>query len=66
MKALVISGETLQEKEWNVEDILTDKIKSKNRTICDMLENAWDNKVSRCGMTYLEIEQFDNQYNNFR
>ena len=31
----------------------------------EMIQYDWDNKVSRCGMTYLEIEQFNNQYNNF-
>jgi len=25
-----------------------------------------DNKIARNGMTYLEIEQFNNTYNNFR
>lgn len=42
--------------------------KSKDRTICDMLEQDWDNTVGKyCGgMTYLEIEQFNNTYNNFR
>ena len=64
MKALVISGNTLQ--EWNVNDILTNKVKSKEQTICDMVQTDWDNSISKCGMTYLEIEQFNNTYNNFR
>ena len=63
MKTLLISGNTLQ--EWDVEQILTNKIKSKDQQICDMLQNEWDNKVSTCGMTYLEIEQLNNSYNNF-
>lgn len=29
-------------------------------------EQSWENKVARNGMTYLEIEQFNNTYNNFR
>jgi hypothetical protein len=64
MNTLLISGNTLQ--EWDVEDILTNKVKSKDRDIFDMIQYDWDNTVSRCGMTYLEIEQFDNQFNNFR
>jgi len=64
MKTLLISGDTLQ--EWDVEQILTNKVKSKDQEIADMLQYDWDNKVSRCGMTYLEIEQFNNTYNNFR
>ena len=61
MKTLLISGNTLQ--EWDVEKILTDKVKSKDQTICDMVQSDWDNTISRCGMTYLEIEQFNNTYN---
>jgi hypothetical protein len=64
MKTLLISGDTLQ--EWDVEQILTNKVKSKDQDIADMLQYDWDNRVSRCGMTYLEIEQFNNTYNNFR
>jgi hypothetical protein len=64
MKTLLISGDTLQ--EWDIEQILTNKVKSKDQEIADMLQYDWDNKVSRCGMTYLEIEQFNNTYNNFR
>jgi len=65
MKTLLISGNTLQ--EWNVDEILTDKTKSKDRDICDMLQYEWDNTIGQyCnGMTYLEIEQFNNTYNNF-
>jgi hypothetical protein len=63
MKTLLISGNTLQ--EWDVEKILTEKVKSKDQTICDMVQSDWDNTISRCGMTYLEIEQFNNTYNNF-
>jgi hypothetical protein len=64
MKTLLISGNTLQ--EWNVDEILTNKTKSKDRDICDMLQYEWDNTIGQyCnGMTYLEIEQFNNTYNN--
>ena len=61
MKTLLISGNTLQ--EWDIEEALTNKIKSKDRDICDMIQYEWDNTISRCGMTYLEIEQFNNTYN---
>ena len=63
MKTLLISGNTLQ--EWDVEEVLINKVKSKDQTICDMIQSDWDNTISRCGMTYLEIEQFNNTYNNF-
>ena len=61
MKTLLISGNTLQ--EWDVEEVLINKVKSKDQTICDMIQSDWDNTISRCGMTYLEIEQFNNTYN---
>jgi len=38
---------------------------SKDIAICRLLQDEWDNTVSQCGMTYLEIEQFNNTYNNF-
>ena len=60
MNALLISGDTLQ--EWNVEQILTNKVKSKNQLITEMVEYEWDNTVSRCGLTYLELEQLNNLY----
>jgi hypothetical protein len=64
MKTLLVSGNTLQ--EWNVDEILSNNIKSKDRDICDMLQYEWDNTIGQyCnGMTYLEIEQFNNTYNN--
>jgi hypothetical protein len=61
MKNLLISGNTLQ--EWDIEEVLTNKVKSKDQTICDMIQSDWDNTISRFGMTYLEIEQFNNTYN---
>jgi hypothetical protein len=61
MKTLLISGNTLQ--EWDIEEALTNKVKSKDQIICDMIQSDWDNTISRCGMTYLEIEQFNNTYN---
>ena len=64
MKNLLISGNTLQ--EWDIEEVLTDRIKSKDQVITELIQYEWDNTISRCGMTYLEIEQLNNTYNNFR
>ena len=61
MKTLLISGDTLQ--EWNVEEIIGNNIKSKDQVITELIQYDWDNTVSRCGMTYLEREQFNNTYN---
>ena len=61
MKNLLISGNTLQ--EWDIEEVLTNKVKSKDQVITELIQYDWDNTVSRCGMTYLEIEQFNNTYN---
>ena len=60
MNTLLISGETLQ--EWNVSEILTNKVKSKDQLITEMIEYEWDNTVSKCGLTYLQIEQLNNLY----
>jgi hypothetical protein len=56
MTNLLISGDTIQ--TWDIESILLEK--SKDQTICDMIQNDWDNRISSCGMTYLEIEQLNN------
>ena len=61
MKNLLISGNTLQ--EWDIEEVLTDRIKSKDQVITELIQYEWDNTISRCGMNYLEIEQFNNTYN---
>ena len=63
MNTLLISGETLQ--EWNVSEILTDKVKSKNQLITEMIQYEYDNTIGPyCdGLTYLEIEQLNNTYN---
>lgn len=31
-----------------------------------LVQEKWDTKVSMNGLTYLEIEQLDNTFNNFR
>ena len=58
MGNLKISGSTTEITEWDIKDILTDK--SKDQTICDMIQSDWDNRIASCGMTYLEIEQLNN------
>jgi hypothetical protein len=65
MKALIISGDTYTSKEWNLNDILSNN-NSKEKDINTLIQYEWDNTISRCGMSYLEIEQFNNSYNNFR
>jgi hypothetical protein len=59
MKTLLISGNTLQ--EWDIEEALTNKVKSKDQTICDMIQSDWDNTVGPyCeGLTYLQLEQIN-------
>ncbi len=59
MKNLLISGNTLQ--EWDVEEVLTNKVKSKDQIICDMIQSDWDNTIGPyCeGLTYLQLEQIN-------
>jgi hypothetical protein len=63
MKALLISGNTLQ--EWNVKETL--KTPSKAMDIERLLQYEYDNTIGKYteGMNYLEVEQFNNTYNNF-
>lgn len=65
MKNLLISGNTLQ--EWDIQDILKPEI-TKDEAINRILQYDWDNTIGKYtdGMTYLEVEQFNNTYNNFR
>ena len=65
MNNLKITGNTTEMESWDIEEALTNRVKSKDQSICDMIQYEWDNKVSTNGMTYLEIEQFNNTYNNF-
>jgi len=59
MKNLLISGNTLQ--EWDIEEVLTNKVKSKDQLICDMIQSDWDNTIGPyCeGLTYLQLEQIN-------
>ena len=65
MENLKISGETGQLDNWNVDDVIKPLTSSKQMDIARMLQYEWDNTISRCGMTYLEREQFNNTYNNY-
>jgi hypothetical protein len=67
MKALIISGNTLQETNWDIEDILNDIPQSTKDAIDRIQQYEWDSTIGRYtqGLTYLEIEQFNNTYNNF-
>jgi hypothetical protein len=63
MKALLISGNTLQ--EWNINEILVDDVKTtKSKDVDTLIQYELDNKVGQyCnGMTYLQIEQLNNLY----
>ena len=65
MKALLISGNTLQ--EWDIKETIG-RVKSKSDDIETLLQYEHDNTMGKyCnGLTYLEVEQFNNTYNNFR
>ena len=63
MKTLMVSGNTNEMVEWNVETILG--ISSKSNSIETLQQYEWDNRIAHNGMTYLEIEQLNNTYNNF-
>ena len=63
---LLLTGETSTLQEWDVKDILNPH--KSNKELAEYLSQfEWDNTIGpNCnGMTYLEIEQFNNTYNNF-
>lgn len=60
MKALLVSGGTLQQTEWNVEDILSTTT-TKQDFITRMIDEQWFEQESICGLTYGEIRQL-NEY----
>ena len=62
MKSLLVSGSTNEVKDWDIVEILkpTPSYKvDRDR----MVEYDWDNRIAKNGMTYLEIEQFNNTFN---
>jgi hypothetical protein len=58
---LLVSGTTNEMVEWNVDEIINQKSRKQDRD--RMVDYDWENKIARNGMTYLEIEQFNNTYN---
>lgn len=58
MAALVISGDTLQQSEWNIDDILSTTL-SKDDFITRMIDDEWFETESTCGLTYGEIRQLN-------
>lgn len=64
---LLLTGETSTLQEWDFNDILNLKYKSNKEEAERIKQSEWDETIGPyCGgMTYLEIEQFNNQYNNF-
>ena len=59
---LLVSGSTGELVDWNVEEIINDK-KDRKQDRDRITDYAWDNKFARNGMTYFEIEQFNNTWN---
>lgn len=58
MAALVISGDTLQQSEWNIDDILSTTL-SKDDFITRLIDDEWFETESKCGLTYGEIRQLN-------
>ncbi len=67
MKNLLLSGRTATTLEWDILDVIGIS-KTREQQSLEIQQYNWDNKIGpKCdGMTYLEIEQFNNTYNNFR
>jgi hypothetical protein len=67
MKNLLLSGRTATTSEWDILDVIGIS-KTREQQSLEIQQYNWDNKIGpQCdGMTYLEIEQFNNTYNNFR
>jgi len=64
MGNLLFSGNSTEIIEWDIDDVLLSE-SSVHHDRARMTDYGWDCRISRSGMTYLEIEQFDNTYNNF-
>lgn len=67
MNNLLISGETTDCSQWDVDSILKPE-PTRSQLKDKLCEYEFDNYIGPyCGgMTYLEIQQFDNTYNNYR
>jgi hypothetical protein len=58
MKTLVISGNTLQETPWNVDDILS-SVETKKDFITRLIDEEWFDNTSTCGLTYGQIRELN-------
>jgi hypothetical protein len=58
MKALLLSGGTLQQTEWDVEDILSTTA-NKQDFITRLIDDEWMDKHSTCGLTYGQIRELN-------
>lgn len=67
MKNLLLSGKTATTLEWDVLDVIGIS-KTREQQSLELQQYDWDNTIGPyCdGMTYLEIEQLNNTYNNFK
>lgn len=67
MKNLLLSGKTATTSEWDVLDVIGIS-KTREQQSLELQQYDWDNTIGPyCnGMTYLEIEQLNNSYNNFK
>lgn len=64
VQSLLLSGLTGQLESWNVNDIVSDRKNDRDRVIQYEIDNTIGKNCN--GLTYLEIEQFDNTFNNFK
>lgn len=61
-----------KEEQKRINELLDARRRKQVKTIIKvdgkerLADYQWENKIARNGMTYLEIEQFNNTYNNFR
>jgi len=67
MENLKISGNTNELSNWDIEEVIK-PTRSKDYDINRILEYEFDNTIGKYtgGLTYLEVEQFNNTYNNFK
>lgn len=64
---LLLTGETSTLQQWDIKDILGLTYKSNKEEAERITQSEWDETIGPyCnGMTYLEIEQLNNTYNNY-
>ena len=66
MNNLLISGETSECSQWDIDSLLQRQL-TVSQLRERLVEQEWETHIGPyCGgMTYLEIQQFDNTYNNY-